>query len=64
LTAVPVWALAELAAGLNPEIETELYEYDLSGEVRRRPLILRRENLVPYDDGYHRRLAVRAAELV
>jgi isopentenyldiphosphate isomerase len=64
LTAVPAWALAELADGLRPELETELYEYDRAGEVRRLPLRLRRENLVPYDDGYHRRLAAHAAALV
>jgi isopentenyldiphosphate isomerase len=64
LAAAPAEALAELAEGQRESIETELVEFDAAGRPRRSALRLRRGDLVPYDDGYHRRLAERARELV
>src|SRR5438874_1051859 len=64
LTAVPASALADLAEGRLASIGTELVAHTADGLVRRSPFRLRRPHLVPYDRGYHRRLAERAAELV
>jgi isopentenyldiphosphate isomerase len=64
LAALPAAELADLAEGRRERIATELVEFGPGGPIRRTPLDFRRENLVPYDDGYHSRLAERAAELV
>jgi isopentenyldiphosphate isomerase len=63
LVSVPVWELADLAEGRRGTVETEFYAYEPDGAVRRSPLRLRHEDLVPYDGDYHRRLARRAAAL-
>lgn len=64
LIAVPAAALADLADGSLEHVDTQLVEFGPAGPVGRSPLRLRRDDLVPYDGHYHRRLAERAAELV
>jgi isopentenyldiphosphate isomerase len=64
LAGVPAVELADLAEGRRVSLETELVEFRSAGPVRRSPLRLERSDLVPYDNGYHRRLAERALELV
>lgn len=64
LAAVPASALVELVEGARESVSVELVEFGPDGVAGRRPLRLRREDVVPYDDGYHRRLAQRAAELI
>ena len=64
LVAVPAEAWVALAEARRAAIETELVEFEADGTARRSPLRLGRGDLVPYDAGYHHRLAERAAELV
>ena len=64
IVAVPAEALADLAEGQRATLETQLVEFDSSAKARRAPLVLGPGGLVPYDWGYHRRLAERAAELL
>ena len=64
LVALPATAIAELAEGARPAIEAEIVRFDRNGRAERHPLVLRRDDLVPYDEGYHRLLAERAAQLV
>jgi len=64
LAPVPAAALADLAEGLRDEVETELVEHLADGSFCVTPLRLRREHLVPYERGYHRRLAEQASKLV
>jgi isopentenyldiphosphate isomerase len=56
--------LVDLVEGRLESIDTDLVLHDAEGHVRRSPLHLTRFDLVPYDDGYHRRLSEWAAELV
>jgi isopentenyldiphosphate isomerase len=63
LAAVPALALAELTEGRRGSIETELVEFDSDSDLRRSPCLLRRDDLVPYDGHYHRRLAEVALRL-
>ncbi len=64
LISVPAADLLDLVESRREAIETELVLHDPAGRARRTPLGLTRADLVPYDDGYHRRLAEWAAELV
>lgn len=64
LAAVPAAALADLAEGRRGGLETELVEFPPNGAPRRSAYRLSRDDLVPYDGGYHRRLAACAAALL
>jgi 8-oxo-dGTP pyrophosphatase MutT (NUDIX family) len=64
LISVPAAALADLVEGARDSLEVELFEFHLAGSVSRSALRLRPEHLVPYDAGYHRRLATWAADLL
>lgn len=64
LISVPARALAELAEGRRANLPTELFEYDQHGLARQTACLLGPDDFVPYDDGYHRRLADWAEALV
>ena len=64
LMAVPCAELAELAEGKRSAIEGEFVQFGPMGPRRRSPLRLGSDHIVPYDAGYHRRLADQAARLV
>ena len=64
LISVPALALADLADGKRASLATELFEYDQRGLARRTACLLGPDDFVPYDHGYHRRLADWAEELV
>jgi isopentenyldiphosphate isomerase len=64
LAAVPAVELADLSERRRAGLDTELVEFGLAGPVRRSALRLKAGDLVPYDDGYHRRLAERALAVV
>ena len=64
LISVPAEALADLVEGVRDSLEVELFEFHLAAGLSRSPLRLRSDDLVPYDAGYHRRLAGWAAELI
>ena len=63
IAAVPMRALVELAQRTRLEIPTTLVTFDAAGHATRTALILHREDLVPYDLGYHSALALAAAAL-
>jgi len=63
LVAVPLRELALLAQRARPEIATTLVTFDGEGHATRAPLVLHREDLVPYDVGYYGALALAAAAL-
>lgn len=63
LVAAPAAALADLAEGRREVLEAELVEFPPDATPRRVPFRLTRDDLVPYESGYHRRLAAAAAAL-
>jgi isopentenyldiphosphate isomerase len=63
LVAVPLRSLVELAQRTRLEIATTLVTFDGEGRAARTPILLHREDLVPYDAGYHSALALAAAAL-
>ena len=61
LTSVPLRALVELAQRTRLEIPATLTTFDAQHHATRAPFLLRRDDLVPYDPGYHSALALAAA---
>lgn len=57
LVAVPLEALRELVAGTRASIATTLVSFDAEWRAHHQPALLRRDDLVPYDLGYHSAIA-------
>lgn len=61
LTSVPLRALVELAQRTRGEIPATLVTFDAAHRATRAPIVLLRDDLVPYDPGYHSAIALAAA---
>ena len=61
LTSVPLRFLVELAQGTRDEIPATLVTFDDLHRATRAAIVLRRDDLVPYDPGYHSAIALAAA---
>jgi isopentenyldiphosphate isomerase len=64
LAALPLAVLVELAEDRGASAPTEHVELGPAAPKRRRALRLGHQDLVPYDNHYHRRLAEQAAKLL